>query len=117
VRFPPAIEPPRDEWFLTGTEATTVVLSEPRHRPPRIVSPPNGVVIALDPDIPAANQAVVFSARSPRENTSFVLDDRALAPATARYKWQPRPGHHRLALVGTDGKTYDSVDFMVRRVR
>jgi penicillin-binding protein 1C len=117
VRFDPEIEPPREEWFLSGTEITTVALSDPQHRPPRIASPPNGVVIALDPDIPAANQAVVFVAKPPRDDTRFRLDGQELAPATARYKWQPQPGRHRLALVGADGKTYDSVDFMVRRVR
>ena len=117
VRFDPAVEPPRFEWFLPGTETETVALSDLRHKPPRIASPPNGVVIALDPDMPEANQAVVFIARPSKDDSSFVLDGQALAPAIERYKWRPLPGRHRLALVGADRKIYDTVDFTVRRVR
>ncbi len=117
VRFEPALEPPRAEWFLPGTEVASIRLTPPERRRPRIVSPPNGVVIALDPDVPAGNQAVIFLAQAAQPGARFHLDGLSLAPAHQRHKWTPVPGKHRLGLVGPDGKVFDAVDFTVRPPR
>jgi penicillin-binding protein 1C len=117
IRFAPAVEPPRSEWFLAGTATDTMTMIDPQHKPPRISSPPNGVVVALDPDMPPANQAMLFIANPPQQDLSFLLDGRSLASASQHYRWQPQPGRHRLSLVGSEGKTYDTVGFTVRTVR
>ena len=114
VRFEPAVEPARQEWFIAGTETGLVRLPDPATRPPRIESPPAGVVIALDPDIPAQNQAVLFASQPAREDTYFLLDGVRLAPADRSYKWLPLPGRHSLELVGHDGERYHRIEFQVR---
>ena len=53
IHYSPAIETPRREWFLRGTETTEVRLpdhSEPRMA--RIAYPARGAILAVDPDIP-----------------------------------------------------------------
>lgn len=117
IRFDPPIEAPRREWFVGGTE-TPVVRSGPqgRHRP-RIASPPAGVIIALDPDIPPEYQQVIFSAAGGGA-ADFLLDDRLVGPADRPRKWLPQPGPHQLKLRRrSDGQLLDTVAFQVRAPR
>ena len=114
IRYLPAVEPPRSEWFIQGTETELIRLAEAVDQPPRIASPANGVVIALDPDIPYENQAVFFTARSVKPDVEFVLDGNRLGSGESSPKWRPTPGRHKLALVGQGGKVYDYVEFSVR---
>ncbi|MGZ9058405.1 MAG: hypothetical protein ACXW14_04075 [Burkholderiaceae bacterium] len=54
VKFVPAVEPLRHEWFVAGTESTTHVttISMPvAEAAPRLLAPAAGPVIAPDPDI------------------------------------------------------------------
>jgi penicillin-binding protein 1C len=55
IRFPHDIEPERTEWFLAGMRPSVrpQVLSTAH---PRIVMPVSGTIIALDSDIPPAQQ-------------------------------------------------------------
>ena len=116
VRFEPAIEPERDEWFIAGTETSRVLAGEEHHRA-HIESPPDGVIIALDPDIPLNNQKVWFSARGVKQDR-FHLDERDLGPADQSLGWLPEPGQHRLTLRRQDdGHILDSVSFQVRLPR
>jgi penicillin-binding protein 1C len=114
IRFQPSIEPPRREWFLAGTGAEEIRLSDSGHHGPRIESPPRGVVIALDPDIPARHQQVWFKARG-GDKAVFALDGAELGLASRPRAWLPRPGGHVLELrtAGTGG-VLDSVRFQVR---
>ncbi|SMF93403.1 penicillin-binding protein 1C [Methylomagnum ishizawai] len=113
IRYEPAIEPPRREWFLAGTEAETLHLVEAGTHAPRIESPPRGVVIALDPDIPPRHQRVWFKAKGGAE-ARFALDGVDLGPARPPWAWLPVPGHHRLELKRGDGAVLDKVEFQVR---
>ncbi len=117
VRFEPPLEPPRAEWFLAGTETTALRRNPEEQRRPRIASPPNGVVIALDPDVPGDRQSVFFIAQAVRPGTWFQLDGQKFATADQPGKWLPLPGRHRLVLRAADGKQLDAVDFSVRRPR
>ena len=114
IHFLPAVEPPRSEWFVLGTEAERVRLDDAATQAPRIMSPANAVIIALDPDIPYANQAVVFSARPAQTGLDLVLDGKRLGLSGGSLKWRPTPGTHKLNLVGREGKILDAVEFMVR---
>lgn len=114
IRYSPAIEPPRGEWFIPGTETDVVRLTESVTSAPRIESPANGVVIALDPDIPYENQAVHFAARVIQPDVDFVLDGIGLGPAIIGHRWRPTPGVHTLSLIGQGGKVLDTVEFKVR---
>jgi penicillin-binding protein 1C len=113
VRFEGEVEPPRQEWFLAGTDVSLVALAG-ADRPPRIVSPPPGVTIALDPDIPPRHQQVPLRAEGDAAGLVWVLDDVPIGAADVAGTWPPRPGEHRLALVGADGLARDTVRFRVR---
>ncbi|HEX7548012.1 MAG TPA: penicillin-binding protein 1C, partial [Candidatus Methylomirabilis sp.] len=73
VHFPRGVEPDRPEWFLAGTAPTN-----PSPRPlgvhPTILVPAGGTLIAIDPDIPAAQQRVMFEARVSDGATRWLLD-------------------------------------------
>jgi penicillin-binding protein 1C len=116
VSFSPAIEQPRQEWFMTGTEMREVALAPPAARAPRIATPANGVVIALDPDIPLQRQQVTVSSRGANAAAHFVLDGAPLGAADAALSWAPVPGYHQLELRDAQG-VLDSVYFTVRPPR
>lgn len=111
IRYEPAIEPSREEWFITGTESEVIRLPEPGRRRARIDAPPDGVIIAFDPDIPLPSQRVLLSADAPPD-ARLVLDGRTLEGMAQQ--WQPVPGEHRLSVVARDGRAQDSIRFRVR---
>ena len=116
VILDPPVEPARDEWFISGTETRSVVVEAHKHRP-RIESPPDGVIIALDPDIPAANQQIWFTAAG-GDRAALWLDGREMGPAANPSGWMPVPGRHELQLRSMDsGAVLDSVAFQVRGSR
>ncbi len=114
VAFVPGVEPPRREWFAAGTELATVATVPERATRTHIASPGNGLVIAIDPDIPARSQRVPLLARGATQALEFRLDGVSLGPATGHVLWPPRTGTHRLALVDRAGVVFDQVLFTVR---
>ncbi len=116
VRFDPAIESPREDWFLKGTE-TAVMRSVPASSFARIVSPADGVVIALDPDIPAGNTRVPVRAEAADRSLSLKIDGRVLGRADASYLWAPRPGAHTVLLQRGDGSVVDRAQITVRDIK
>ena len=115
VAWCPAVEAPRQEWFLPGSDTAEVVLADDNADtagPPRILSPGPGTLYALDPDIPPENQQLRLDARAPVGHR-WRLDTTDLGPA--RRLWQaPTPGKHRLSLLDGAGKEVDAVEFEVR---
>ncbi len=111
IAFDAAREPTRDEVFLAGTEqvvqrATAQVGGTERFG---IVSPRDGSIFAIDPDMPPAAQRITFEG----ESGVWMLDGKRLGVGR-RLTWSPWPGRHRLALVGQDGATLEAVRFEVR---
>ena len=113
VSFSNSAEAPRAEWFVSGTEP-----EKPRSTldslAPRVTSPADGTIIALDPDIPSEQQRVVFRAGRGGNVARWVLDGIQRCGAGEPCLWQPVSGHHRLALVDPSGRTLDRVTFEVR---
>lgn len=112
----PAAEPPRPEWFLAGT-----AMQDPApaaHRAlPRIVSPADGSLHALDPDIPPAAQALHLQAEPAQgPGWRWRLDGRLLGEARPR-RLPPVPGAHRLELLDPAGQVRASARFRVRDPR
>jgi penicillin-binding protein 1C len=113
VSFPRDIEPGRVEWFLDGTEPRTAAqVPAPGH--PRITSPAEGTVFALDPDIPPLRQRVVFEARASRQGDRWLLNGRDMGGAAAVLLWEPIPGTHTLSLIDGRHRFLDSISFEVR---
>lgn len=113
VVFAKDIEPTRLEWFLVGTELPGSGVQRFGGLP-RISVPASGTLIALDPDIPPAQQRIVFEAETVAANSRWVLNAEDIGSAAASLLWEPRPGQHTLALVDEARRTLDTVTFVVR---
>jgi penicillin-binding protein 1C len=116
IRYSPAIETPRREWFLRGTETAEVQLPD-RAEPQiaRIAYPARGAILAMDPDIPEGHQRVFFEVTPPDNNYRILVDGRVAS--VAEDGWQPEPGRHRAILLGRDGLMLDESVFEVRGSR
>lgn len=113
VRYAPALEAARQEWFLRGTETALVEAVAVDARAPKIVYPVDGSILAVDPDIPAGRERVIFRAQA-GEGLRWRLDDEALGPADGPRAWRPSVGAHRLELLDAAGQVRASSRFEVR---
>jgi len=115
VRFGGNLEAERDEWFIAGTEQREFA---PDHAPqsaaPRILAPTDGTILALDPDIPPANQRLRLQAAG--RPAAWSIDGRIIARGP-HAQWPPWPGKHVVRLVDARGKTLDQVRIEVRGAR
>ncbi|MBA3253339.1 MAG: penicillin-binding protein 1C [Burkholderiaceae bacterium] len=122
VTFVPAVEPARQEWFVSGTESSTKVttISLPvAEAAPRLLAPADGTVIAPDPDIPASRQSMLVRADAPQATrVCLKLDARLVAPCGVREVLVPlpAPGRHQIRLERADGSVMAAVSFEVRGV-
>ena len=136
VRFGDQLEAARDEWFLPGTQqALFAIDSEAASArpasaggqkglkseddpavPPRITAPQDGIILALDPDIPPA-----------RQRLTLLADAGGAAPASLRWwigarevgrgpqaQWLPWPGRHVVQLRDAAGRVQDQRRIEVR---
>ncbi len=104
--------PALEEWFISGTEPASEGQTLAKS-PPRIVAPVAGTIMAVDPDIPPANQRVLFTARGPA-GLRWRLDGSDIGEAEADSGFSPEPGRHILELTDRLGKVLDASDFEVR---
>jgi len=113
VEFPQGIAASREEWFIRGTEPHS---KEQRIGPfhPRIVYPPSGTVIALDPDIPLELQKIFFISQASENEFRWVLDGSPMEAVGKTIPWTPKAGKYFLALADGDEKILDYVYFDVR---
>ena len=121
IRFEPSAqhtaEPQRREWFIGGTERSVVRPAQAQALA-RISYPAEGMVIALDPDIPPGRQRLPLqlSARG-AAGWQWRIDGRPAGRADRASRWLPQPGKHRLALVDAKDAELDAVAFEVRALR
>jgi len=113
VRYAPAHEPAREEWFLKGTETALVEAVPAARRAPRIVYPPDGSILAVDPDIPDSVERIQFRAEG-APGHHWRLDGAVLGPAAEPLAWRPLAGEHELDLVDAAGKAVSTSRFEVR---
>ncbi|MER2540319.1 MAG: penicillin-binding protein 1C [Azonexus sp.] len=117
IRFEPAREPPRQEWFIAGTESG-VIRTASASALARIAYPTAGSIIALDPDIPPQSQRVPLRLSAPAERGStWRIDQLPLGRAEGKLLWLPQPGKHRLTLANSRGEEIDSISFEVRAMK
>jgi penicillin-binding protein 1C len=120
VVFVPRLEAPRQEWFMAGTEQALMQLSdtashqalpEGERTRARILSPTNGAIVALDPDIPPRNQQLTL--HTDAASLRWRIGRRTVGRGE-RALWAPSPGVHRIELVDVKGKVVDAVRIEVR---
>ncbi|MEO5345006.1 MAG: penicillin-binding protein 1C [Magnetococcus sp. YQC-9] len=112
IVFEPALEPPRREWFLTGTGSDTVRLNDGALRPSRIRSPGDGTILAMDPDIPAGLQRLVPRMSPEHAGNQWRLD--GVAWPVIPEGWELVPGAHQWELLDGEGRLLDRARFLVR---
>ena len=115
VHFPQGIECSRREWFIRGTEPESEDRKTAQFNQ-RIVYPPTGAVIALDPDIPIELQRVFFISQTVEEGLQWKLNGSVLDRVGKKVAWAPAPGKYQLAIADRDEKIVDFVYFEVRGV-
>ena len=116
VNFEGAVEPPRRDWFIKGTEVTNISVANTSLEAARIVYPANGTIIALDQDIPKDRQVVFFEVGGNNNKFRLLLDGNEIADSQNLTKWHPTGGRHKLTLFDDRSKEIGSVVFQVRGV-
>ncbi len=124
-----ALEAPRMEWFLQGTQQATFAmnsiaghakysgargqkgLKNTEKQAARITSPTTGTIIALDPDIPPNRQRVSFQAEG--ANLRWLMDGKVFGKGTTT-QWLPWPGRHVIQITDAKGQMLDEVRLEVR---
>lgn len=117
VRFEPAVEPARREFFIKGTGMSLVSLPEGSIGQPRIIGPGNGAMLALDPDIPADRQVIQFSARPALPGLKWQVDETIHNPENNEgLPWPPTPGAHNIQLLDGQNRVLDEMRVIVRGI-
>jgi len=111
VSFVPQIEQPRSEWFLQGLQRDTIYVITEDDVKSSIIQPINGTIIALDPDIPAANQLIRLAVRGANDNLKLMLNEEHVQIGML---WHPVIGQHKLQIIDQDKNIIDQVSFSVR---
>jgi penicillin-binding protein 1C len=121
VRFIDVAEASRPEWFLRGTEVAVVeraAADADADRGARIAYPGDGLIVALDPDIPADVERIAFQMEPERSDLHWRLARTSGRACTttlgAGASWKPAAGAWRLALVNDDDAEFAAVHFTVR---
>jgi penicillin-binding protein 1C len=113
IEFPHDIAPSREEWFIRGTEPNSKDRRISQFNS-RIVYPPSGTVIALDPDIPFDLQKVFFVSQTGENDLRWILNDLPMEAVGKTIPWIPKAGKYSLAIADGDEKILDYVYFEVR---
>jgi penicillin-binding protein 1C len=116
VRFQHDIEAMRQEYFLPGTAQSMIYFSPVKrgNAAPGILSPMEGAVYAIDPDIPPANQKIVFQANGVSRPVWW-LGQEKIGQGNP-FAWTPWPGRYALQLRNQQGDTVQTIHFEVRGV-
>ena len=114
VSFANNVEPPRNDWFLTGTGQAMQIFAPATARRPRIVNPVSGSVFAIDPDIPIDRQRMGIAVTGAVTGYRLMLDKTDLGDADARPQVLVGPGAHMLSLLDPGGRVIDRIRFSVR---
>ncbi len=110
IAFDQQREPERDEWFIAGTQRTSIALSTAAQ--PAIVTPADGTIVGLDPDIPPLRQRLTLNATGVRE-AIWRVDGKLIGKGVLLY-WMPQPGKHRISLHDAAGTELAQVHVQVR---
>jgi len=116
IEFSQGIAASREEWFIRGTEPN---LRDQRvgQFNQRIIYPPSGTVIALDPDIPPELQKVFFVSQTNEHGSKWILNGSSISPVGKTIAWVPKVGEYKLVIVDQEERIIDTIYFEVRGPR
>ena len=97
IEFPQGMESSRKEWFIRGTEPNSRDQRIGQFNQ-RIVYPPSGTVIALDPDIPLELQKIFFISQTNEDDFRWVLNGVPMETVGKTIPWTPKAGKYFLAI-------------------
>jgi len=118
-RVPPVPQAPKgivrvgNEWFIEGTEPQHTRPTSVASRQARISYPPDGMILALDPDMPPDVQRVYFQANEGK-GLKFVMNGEVLGWADRPLSWVPRVGRHTLQLIESTGQVTHEIRIQVK---
>ncbi len=113
IEFSQGVAASGEEWFIRGTEPHFQNQRIGQFNP-RIIYPPSGTVLAVDPDIPPELQRVFFVSQVHEGDFHWVLNGVGLESTGRTLPWVPKAGKYHLAIAGKDEKVLDYVYFEVR---
>jgi len=113
IEFPQGVAPPREEWFIRGTEPNSREQKTGQFNP-KIAYPPSGAVIAIDPDIPPEVQKIFFISETSGKDFQWVLNGILIGRMGKTIPWTPKAGKYSLAIAEDGEKILDYVYFEVR---
>jgi penicillin-binding protein 1C len=113
IEYSQGVAASREEWFIRGTEPNSQNQKTSQFNP-RILYPPSGTVMAIDPDIPTELQRVFFVSQVHEDDFQWVLNGSALEMTGRTVPWTPKAGKYHLAIADKDEKILDYVYFEVR---
>lgn len=114
ISLPGTREPPRREYFLKGMGQSAIAAAPAAARRPRIASPANGSIYALDPDIPGDRQRLVIRVSGAAAGHRLMIGATPIGDADTGASIVPRPGSHLITLTDPGGRTIDRIRFTVR---
>jgi penicillin-binding protein 1C len=106
----------KDPEVITNqlAEVTEGDESPTRYPQAKILYPQNGMVLAIDPDIPVKNQKVPFMAEiPPGQKVEWRLNKNKISGNANNYLWQPKKGKHHLELL-QNGIAKESIEIYVK---
>jgi len=113
IEFSKDVAASREEWFIRGTEPSSQNQKTGQFNP-RIIYPPSGTVMAVDPDIPVELQKVFFVSQIHEDDFQWVLNGFVLQMTGRTIPWTPKTGKYHLAIADKDEKILDYVYFEVK---
>ena len=115
LRYAQGVESPRKEWFIEGTTPTGLLQAVAAiDQQPHISSPVNGLVLALDPDMPAERQRLPIDLEGGTQGLHVKVDGQLLGRAGDSLLWQPQRGVHQFSLEDDSGRRLDGAVVTVR---
>jgi penicillin-binding protein 1C len=113
------IEPSRDEYFIRGTEpqSTLIAAREASSAGARIVSPTDGTIIAIDPDIPDSHQRITLKSGDAKQANCWEINGQSIGCAETPIAWSPRRATSdvvTIRLLDKNGEERDRVAITIR---
>lgn len=116
---PPKLVSKYGYYYLEGTEPVSepsiATLVEDEVAPtPKILYPPNGLIVAVDPDIPPSKQRILLRSNIQEQGIYWFLNGAKLGSATKDIPWSPKNGKYKLSIGRDKNRLIDIVKFEVR---